>query len=69
MTAPVFGGDTLYAESEITHKSRCHRRRRTVGQLTVVTRGINQAGRVVCAMEYAMLVYKRDRIPFDKAGY
>lgn len=68
MTAPVFGGDTLYAESEITHKAAAADDA-DCGQLTVVTRGINQAGRVVCAMEYAMLVYKRDRIPFDRAGY
>jgi itaconyl-CoA hydratase len=68
MTAPVFGGDTLYAESEIKEKAdaigdaNC-------GQLTVVTRGINQAGKVVCVMEYDMLVYKRGSIPFEKAGY
>ena len=68
MTAPVFGGDTLYAESEIKEKAdvvgdaNC-------GQLTVVTRGINQDGKAVCAMEYDMLVYKHDSIPFEKAGY
>jgi itaconyl-CoA hydratase len=68
MTAPVFGGDTLYAESEIKEKAdavgdaNC-------GQLTVVTRGLNQDGKVVCVMEYDMLVYKRDSIPFEQAGY
>ncbi len=68
MTAPVFGGDTLYAESEIKEKAEvaddpgC-------GQLTVVTRGVNQDGKVVCTMEYSMLVYKRASVPFEKAGY
>lgn len=68
MTAPVFGGDTLYAESEIKAKAEAVGDA-NCGQLTVVTRGINQAGEVVCIMEYDMLVYKRDSIPFEQAGY
>jgi itaconyl-CoA hydratase len=68
MTRPVFGGDTLYAESEIKDKqevpdnSRC-------GKLTVITKGINQDGTLVCSMEYDILVYKRDSLPFDKVNY
>ena len=68
MTRPVFGGDTLYAESEIKDKqevpgdSSC-------GRLTVVTKGINQEGTLICSMEYDILVYKRDHVPFDKANY
>jgi itaconyl-CoA hydratase len=68
MTRPVFGGDTLYAESEVKEKydalddPAC-------GQLTVITRGINQEGAVICSMEYRLLVYKRGHVPFDKAGY
>ena len=68
MTRPVFGGDTLYAESEITDKrdipgdSVC-------GQLRVITRGINQDGTVICSMEYDMIVYKRQGVPFEKVGY
>ena len=68
MTAPVFGGDTLYTETEIkgkqdsTDDARC-------GQLTVETTGTNQDGTVVCVMEYDILVYKRDHIPFEHAGY
>ena len=68
MTAPVFGGDTLYAESEITDTAE-DADEADCGQLTVVTRGINQQGTLVCTMEYVMLVYKRGSIPFDKAGY
>jgi itaconyl-CoA hydratase len=68
MTHPVFGGDTLYAESEIKDKQEtlddpaC-------GRLTVVTKGINQEGAVVCSMEYDLLVYKRGAVPFEKANY
>ena len=68
MTAPVFGGDTLYAESEIKDKADASDDA-DCGQLTVVTRGINQDGKAVCAMEYVMLVYKRDSVPFEMAGY
>ena len=68
MTAPVFGGDTLYAESEIKEKADAADNA-DCGQLTVVTRGINQDGKLVCTMEYAVLMYKRDSIPFDKVGY
>ena len=74
MTAPVLGGDTLYAESEIkkqTGAGNTHgaNDRTNCGQLTVMTRGINQDGKAVCAMEYDMLVYKRGSIPFEKASY
>lgn len=75
MTAPVFGGDTLYAESEIKKKAGAAGNTHgaidaaNCGQLTVITRGINQDGKAVCTMEYDMLVYKRDSIPFEKASY
>lgn len=68
MTRPVFGGDTLYAESEIkdVHEvpgdTMC-------GRLTVITRGVNQDGTVICSMEYDILVYKRGAVPFEKANY
>jgi itaconyl-CoA hydratase len=68
MTHPVFGGDTLYAESEIKAKAdvpgdaMC-------GKLTVVTKGFNQTGATVCTMEYDMLIYKRGQAPFEQANY
>lgn len=68
MTRPVFGGDTLYAESEITDKREIPGDP-TCGQLRVITRGINQAGTIICSMEYDMIVYKRHAVPFEKAGY
>lgn len=68
MTAPVFGGDTLYAETEIKEKTE-YVNDPDCGRLSLVTRGVNQDGHVVCRMEYDMLVYKRNKLPFEKAGY
>ena len=68
MTGPVFGGDTLYSETEIKGK-RDVAGDPSCGQLTVVTKGINQSGTVVCSMEYDLLVYKRDSVPFARANY
>jgi itaconyl-CoA hydratase len=68
MTRPVFGGDTLYAETEIKDTQEVPDNP-TCGKLTVITKGINQEGTMVCLMEYDMLVYKRNAVPFDKANY
>jgi itaconyl-CoA hydratase len=68
MTQPVFGGDTLYAESEIKHTQEVPDDP-SCGRLTVVTKGVNQHGTVVCTMEYDLLVYKRGHVPFAKANY
>lgn len=68
MTRPVFGGDTLYAESEIKD-TQAVPDNPTCGKLTVITKGINQDGTMICSMEYDMLVYRRDAMPFEKANY
>jgi len=68
MTYPVFGGDTLYAESEIKAKEEAPGEP-TCGKLTVETKGFNQDGKMVCAMAYDILVYKRGCAPFEKANY
>ena len=68
MTHPVFGGDTLYAESEVKEKHEVQDDP-ACGRLTVITRGINQDETVICSMEYDILVYKQGHAPFDKAGY
>jgi itaconyl-CoA hydratase len=68
MTHPVFGGDTLYAETEIKDKHDVSGDP-SCGRLIVITRGVNQDGKVVCSMEYDLLVYKRDSVPFEKANY
>lgn len=49
LTAPVFGGDTLYAESEVL-EVRASKSRPTQGIVTTRTRGFNQDG--VMVMEF-----------------
>ncbi|MBM4254849.1 MAG: MaoC family dehydratase [Deltaproteobacteria bacterium] len=68
MTRPVFGGDTLYAETEIKEKQEVPNDP-TCGKLTVITRGVNQQGTVICSMEYDLLVYRKRYVPFDKIQY
>ena len=58
LTAPVFAGDTLYAESEVIAK-RESQSRPTQGIVTVRTRGLNQDGEVVISYERTVLVPKR----------
>ena len=58
LTAPVFAGDTLYAESEVIAK-RESQSRPTQGIVTVRTTGSNQAGKVVISYERTVLVPKR----------
>jgi len=58
LTAPLFAGDTLYAESEVLAK-RESASRPTAGIVTVRTTGTQQDGRVVCTFERTILVAKR----------
>lgn len=58
LTAPVYAGDTLYAESEVLAK-RESQSRPTQGLVTVRTRGLNQASNVVISYERTILVPKR----------
>src|SRR6202023_1441646 len=67
-TAPVFAGDTLYAESTVVSK-RESRSRPTQGIVTVSTRGLNQDGKEVMSFERTMLIYKRGRSPESAANY
>ena len=55
MPAPVFAGDTLYAETEVLAK-RVSQSRPTEGIVTVRTTGRNQKGVVVCTFERSVLV-------------
>ena len=57
LTAPVFAGDTLYAESEVIAK-RESKSRPTQGIVTVRTRGRNQDDAVVIEYERTILVPK-----------
>ena len=56
---PVFVGDTLWAESEITDK-RAARSRPNVGIVALRTRGINQRRQVVVEFTRSFMVYRRD---------
>ena len=67
MTAPVFAGDTLYAETEVLGK-RESASRPTAGLVTVRTLGRNQHGTVVCDFERTILVAKRGHAVEDRAG-
>ncbi len=64
---PVFGGDTLYAETTVraTHDDGDP----ASGRLELFTRGVNQEGTVVCEIAWEIEVYKRAALPFAEAGY
>ena len=68
MPAPVFNGDTLYAESEVL-AVRESNSRPTQGIVTILTRGKNQDGIEVISFERSMLIPKRGHAVDDKAGY
>jgi itaconyl-CoA hydratase len=62
MPAPVFEGDTVYAQSEVLStresKSRPH-----MGLVEVKTKGFKQDGTVVMTFRRTVLVYKRAHLP------
>jgi acyl dehydratase len=68
LPAPVFAGDTLYAESEVLEK-RESKSRPEAGLVTVRTIGRNQDGTVVCTFERTILVAKRGHSVEDRVGY
>jgi itaconyl-CoA hydratase len=55
---PVFAGDTLWAESEIT-ELRESSSNPSVGIVTMRSRGLNQRGDVVIEFKRTFMVYKR----------
>lgn len=68
MLAPVYDGDTLYAESEVLainedcKDSEC-------GLLTVALRSYKPDDTKTCEMIIDILVYKADHLPFTKNNY
>jgi len=58
MPAPVFNGDTLYAESRVLEK-RLSKSRPTQGIVTVATRAWKQDGTTVMTFKRSVLVPKR----------
>lgn len=64
LTGPVFGGDTLYSESEIAgvrDGGDDH------GVVTVVSRGVTPEGKDVAKITYDLAVYRRGKHP-DEGG-
>jgi len=59
---PLFAGDTLYSESEVL-EVRESRSRPEQGVVKVLTRGYNQAGRVVIEFRRSVMVWKRAHAP------
>lgn len=66
-TAPVFAGDTLYAESEVLGK-RESKSRPGQGIVTIVTRGFNQDETMVCTFKRNMLIPSRGQAVEDRVG-
>jgi itaconyl-CoA hydratase len=66
-TAPVFAGDTIYAESEVLEK-RESKSRPGQGIVTIVTRGHNQDGVMVVTFKRNMLIPARGHAVEDKVG-
>ncbi len=64
-TAPVFAGDTIYGESEVL-KKRESKSRPGQGIVTIVTRGFNQDGTMVCTFERNMLIPSEGNAVEDK---
>ncbi len=64
-TAPVFAGDTLYAESEVLAK-RESASRPGQGIVTIRTIGKNQRGEMVCTFKRNMLIPARGQAVEDK---
>ena len=68
LPAPVFIGDTIYAESEVLAK-RESKSRPTQGIVTVKTTGRKADGTEIMSFERTMLIPKRGHGVDDKADY
>jgi itaconyl-CoA hydratase len=68
LTAPLFAGDTLYAESDVLEKRESNSRP-NAGLVTVRTTGKKQDGTVVCVFNRTMLIAKRGFDVEAKANY
>lgn len=66
-TAPVFAGDTIYAESEVLGK-RESKSRPTQGIVSVLTRAFNQKGEQVITFKRNMLIPKKGHAVEDTVG-
>jgi itaconyl-CoA hydratase len=62
MPAPVFEGDTIYAQSEVMSRRESKSRPR-MGLVKIKTIGFKQDGTVVMEFQRTMLMYKRECLP------
>lgn len=62
LPAPVFEGDTIYAQSEVL-AARPSASRPNVGIVTVRTTGSNQRGEIVITFTRTIMVYRRGHAP------
>jgi len=62
LPAPVYEGDTIYSQSEVTAK-RESGSRPNIGIVTVKTTGYKQDGTVVITFKRTLMVYKRGKAP------
>lgn len=62
MPAPVFEGDTIYAQTEVLHM-RESGSRPTMGIVEIRTTGFKQDGTVVIVFRRTIMVYKRGHAP------
>lgn len=68
LSAPVFVGDTIYAESEVLEK-RESKSRPTQGVVKIRTIAKKQCGTVFMSYDRVMLIPKRGHAVDDKANY
>lgn len=62
MPAPVFEGDTIYAESEVL-STRASKSRPHMGLVEIKTTGFKQDGTVVLTYRRTILIYRRGHVP------
>ena len=62
MPAPVFEGDTIYAQTEVLSK-RESKSRLNMGLVEIKTTGFKQDGTIVMVFRRTILVYKRGHAP------
>ena len=67
-TAPVYVGHTIYGESEVLGK-RESKSRPGQGIVTIVTRGFNQDGTMVCTFKRNMLIPAKGQAVEDKVEH
>ena len=68
LSKPTFGGDTLYAESEILEMAAWPEDAK-IGRLKVCTQGISQRGETVARLVYDVLIARAGHDAFTRINY